>query len=693
MKLKIALIIGIFALLTPSLAGAQYYSYYGRTPNLSVSRQGNYDSALVAVSNGNPNSQINFYYRKLGETFWSTVISNIGMTDYNGYFSQTVSLGSEWGSNNIEQYVDIGGISSGVITTYSGGTSCSYYGCNIGGLTLNPANLNLNAGQSATVSISSGVNLSAYPPYISSNSNSSVASASVNNYQLTVYGNTAGSTTITVCVSGGSTCGSVYVTVGSGSIVGGITFSENNFTMAAGQSKQVTVGQAIYPAPVFYVSSNSNPNAVTAYISGNTISLYAQNSGSATIVVCRNSGACANLYVTVSGTTNSAITFSDTNLSLNVGQSRAVNIYSNISGSFYISNNSNSSVVDATIFGSVLNLYGRTNGSATIAVCQYNNSQCGYLYVNVSGYGYGGNFYLSPSNINVNVGQTATVNANFSYVASGNLYLSSNSNPSIATVSFSGSTIYVYGQNSGATTMSICYNSQCNNLYVTVGGYSSGSLSFSGTYLPQPVIGQYYSQQLAAVGGSAPYNYFIQSGNLPAGLSLNNNGQIFGTPQNTVSSTFVVKVTDNYGRTTAASFTLTPSSGSVLGYTLYNNGALISEYGTVYIVYKNTKSGFTSSWVFQNLGFSFNNVVAVGNSGLIDSGYTVNTAYSSHPWGSWIKSGRTVYFVHEQGLIPVPSGDVFLNNGGSWNLVVNANRYDFERPILPVMDYNDSRLR
>lgn len=692
MKLKLALFMGFFGLLLPGFVNAQYYyGQTGRTPVLSVTRQGNGDSALITVSNGNSNAQINFYYRKTGETYWSTAINNIGMTDYNGYFSQIVSLGSEWGSNNIEQYVEVGGVSSVSVYTYNvSGGGCGYYGCGNGNLTFSNTSPNLGIGQSLGVSIYSTYSGNYF---ISNNSNPNAISASISGSILNLYGNNIGSSTIIVCQNSYSNyCGTIYATVNSGSVVGGINFSENNFTMYMGQSKQVTVNQAIYPTPTFYISSNSNSNAVTAYISGNNISLNAQNSGSATIVVCRNSGACANLYVIVSGSYSGVITFSDTNVNLNVSQSKTVNIYSNSYGSFFVSNNSNSNSVDVTISGSVLSLYGKANGNSTITVCQNNNYQCGYLYVTVSGNN--NYFYLNPSSVNINAGQTATVNANLNNVYSGNLYLSSNSNPSIATASFSGSTINVYGQNSGNTIMSICYSGQCNNLYVTVSNYSSGgSLFFPAVSLPQPAVGQYYSQQLSVSGGSAPYNYYIQSGSLPSGLSLLSNGQIVGTPQNTNPTSFVVKVIDNYGRTTTASFSLTPSGGSVLGSSFYNNGTLISEYGTVYIVYKNTKSGFTSSWVFTNLGFSFNNVRAASASNLTNSGYVISSAYTSHPWGSWIKSGRTVYFVHEQGLIPVPSGDVFLNNGGSWNLVVNANRYDFERIILPIMEYNDSRLR
>jgi len=148
------------------------------------------------------------------------------------------------------------------------------------------------------------------------------------------------------------------------------------------------------------------------------------------------------------------------------------------------------------------------------------------------------------------------------------------------------------------------------------------------------------------------------------------------------------------GASACASLYVTVGSGSsVLGASTYQNGQLIAEGQAVYIVYKNTKTAFASAYAFTGLGFSFNNVIQVGSSALINSGYTITIPFAAHPWGSWIRSGNTVYFVHESGLIPVPDWNTFLNNGGSANLIVNANAYDLRLPIMYNMSYGDSRLR
>ncbi len=503
-------------------------------------------------------------------------------------------------------------------------------------------------------------------------------------------------------------------------------YSPNLSASWEGSNVRITLNNAQPNARVdiYYQSQNSQVWSVTSGLGTTDWNGYFSNATNLGV----SQGASVSLYAIVgSDQTNTVnvgggsgcwgtncyygnLSFSQNNVSLSTGQSQSVSIYSSGSsyyGNYYISSNSNSSVVTANISGNSLNLYGQNSGSASITVCQsggyYNygsSNNCGTVYVTVGGGGYG-SFYLSPSSVTMNPGQTSTVMANFGYTYSGYLYLASNSNPSVASATFSGSSISVYAINSGNTTMSICYSGQCNNLYVTVNntgacygsGCYSGSLYFTSTSLPQPTVNQYYTVQLQVTGGSGNYTYYLNSGNLPAGLSLSSSGLITGTPVSTAPASFSIRASDAYGRSAVASLTLTPVGGNVLGASLYNNGALIREDGTVYIVYRNTKTGFASAWAFRGLGFSFSQVAYASSSGLADSGYVVSTPNASHPWGSWVKSGQTVYFVHADGLIPVPSADVFQNNGGAWGLVVNANTYDFARPILPVMDYNDSRLR
>jgi uncharacterized protein YhjY with autotransporter beta-barrel domain len=62
--------------------------------------------------------------------------------------------------------------------------------------------------------------------------------------------------------------------------------------------------------------------------------------------------------------------------------------------------------------------------------------------------------------------------------------------------------------------------------------------------LPNAVVGQAYSQQLGAAGGTGPYA-FTTAGPLPAGVTLSPAGSLSGTPSQTGSFTFTVVATDS----------------------------------------------------------------------------------------------------------------------------------------------------
>ncbi|HTA45977.1 MAG TPA: FG-GAP-like repeat-containing protein [Bryobacteraceae bacterium] len=88
------------------------------------------------------------------------------------------------------------------------------------------------------------------------------------------------------------------------------------------------------------------------------------------------------------------------------------------------------------------------------------------------------------------------------------------------------------------------------------------TLAITTTSLPNGQTGVWYSSALAATGGSAPYNWQLVSGTLPAGLTLNPlSGQISGTPTTSITNTpLTFKVTDSTtpsAQTAAVSLALT----------------------------------------------------------------------------------------------------------------------------------------
>lgn len=75
--------------------------------------------------------------------------------------------------------------------------------------------------------------------------------------------------------------------------------------------------------------------------------------------------------------------------------------------------------------------------------------------------------------------------------------------------------------------------------------------------LPDAAIDEPYSLWLEATGGVLPYNWSIDAGDLPDGLTLLDNGFLSGTPSKAGMFDFTVKVQDNAGNTDAKSLSLT----------------------------------------------------------------------------------------------------------------------------------------
>jgi hypothetical protein len=85
--------------------------------------------------------------------------------------------------------------------------------------------------------------------------------------------------------------------------------------------------------------------------------------------------------------------------------------------------------------------------------------------------------------------------------------------------------------------------------------------SITTTSLPNGRVNQSYSGTIAASGGTSPYTFAISSGALPAGLTLNPNGGISGTPTTAGDFDFTARVTDDNSLTgtRALRITVTPA--------------------------------------------------------------------------------------------------------------------------------------
>lgn len=100
-----------------------------------------------------------------------------------------------------------------------------------------------------------------------------------------------------------------------------------------------------------------------------------------------------------------------------------------------------------------------------------------------------------------------------------------------------------------------------DNLAPTLPG-SSPVISAVG--LPAGAVGTPFSASFGASGGAPPYTWTLDSGSLPAGLSLSGDGFITGTPTAAGSTPFSVKVTDSNGASaTSGTLTITVTAAVV----------------------------------------------------------------------------------------------------------------------------------
>ncbi|HEY8208709.1 MAG TPA: putative Ig domain-containing protein, partial [Myxococcaceae bacterium] len=68
------------------------------------------------------------------------------------------------------------------------------------------------------------------------------------------------------------------------------------------------------------------------------------------------------------------------------------------------------------------------------------------------------------------------------------------------------------------------------------------------TSLPDGYVGDAFSQALASSGGKAPYTWSLAAGSFAAGLTLNGNGTVTGTPSAVQSTSVTVRLSDANGR-------------------------------------------------------------------------------------------------------------------------------------------------
>ena len=129
------------------------------------------------------------------------------------------------------------------------------------------------------------------------------------------------------------------------------------------------------------------------------------------------------------------------------------------------------------------------------------------------------------------------------------------------------------------------------SLNITVASASSPVQITTGS-LPSGQVAVPYSTTLAAIDGIAPYRWTINSGALPAGLTLATSGAISGTPTTSGTFSFTVHVADSASSPTSASANLSNTIAAASAHSVMLNWTASPSSGvTGYNVYRSTVSG------------------------------------------------------------------------------------------------------
>jgi len=419
------------------------------TPSLSLST-GTGDNVTINVT-GDPNASVLLGYTKAGEGLQLPILGNTNST---GYFSSTISSGSYGISSGSSVYVRVNGQQSSTVSWPSVSTSQ-------GSLVLSSTGVVLAVGQSSIVTANNN------SLYLSNNSNSQVANVNISGSQITITGNTNGTTTATVCAQGGSSCSSIYVTVQSTGTQS-LSFSQSNITISSGQTVPVTISGG---TGLYMISNNPNSNIVQASLSGSILNLSTTStSGTSSITICStNMAACGIVNVTIGATSSASLSFSQNNPVLSLGQTTSVVLSGGGSNSYYVSSNSNNNTVQTTLSSNILTLHGLSSGSSIITVCSSVNS-CNTLTATVNYVSTGGSISLSQNSLSLSVGQTVSIT-----VTGGDAPYNLPSNGgSTFTAVLNGNILNITGNSSGSATIPVCSSGGgCINLSVSVGGTGS----------------------------------------------------------------------------------------------------------------------------------------------------------------------------------------------------------------------------
>ncbi len=153
---------------------------------------------------------------------------------------------------------------------------------------------------------------------------------------------------------------------------------------------------------------------------------------------------------------------------------------------------------------------------------------------------------------------------------------------------------------------------------------STGGVVITNTALPNGQLGQFYTTQLNATNGQAPYAWAVISGSLPNGMTLTSNGVLSGVPATGGGFEVTIRAVDSTGQFTTRTFSFVIGS-TVLGFltTSLPQGFINQQYN-----FQLTVGGGAAPYLFTIVNGTLPNGLSMTNLGQI-SGTPTATSFAS----------------------------------------------------------------
>lgn len=300
----------------------------------------------------------------------------------------------------------------------------------------------------------------------------------------------------------------------------------------------------------------------------------------------------------------------------------------------------------------------------------------------------GSTISLNQTSVVLQLNQTAAITT---YNNGTNLlYLSNNSNPSIANVTMSGSSVSITGINYGSTIITICSQSSvstCASAHVTVRNTSSLPILFSQN---SPLVAAGQNVLISVYGGTGAYTIFTNSNANNIQSVINSNVVTLSTSGTSGASAITVCSTDmsscgiinaNISSASSAGMKL-DKNVSTLGIGQSTNIVITGGVSGTYSIYSNTNPNAVQANVTSDMltlsglsnGLSVITICSsVGNCSAITA--TVSSAGSRGPIALsqnnlWVSIGQTFGITISGGSAPYSISDISNNNISA---VINDN--------------------